>query len=144
MGQERPFGSASATGRLRRLTKRCLLVMCFSVLGLGALAGSAAAGTVTVYPLLNLDTHSNYTSTPSADPHISMTVGGTAVNVQDNLGSAQTRFEMDNNPETVVITDTAGVATAAIRPLAYGMAAVISGNTITFTLPQPENFAVDI
>jgi hypothetical protein len=103
-----------------------------------------AAGTVVAYPLLDLDRYSNYTSDPSPDPDISMTVGGTAVNVQDNLGSAQARFEMDDRTETVVITDTAGVTSAAIRPLAYGIQPVISGDTITFTLPQPEDFAVQI
>ena len=103
-----------------------------------------AAGTVVAYPLLDLDKYSNYTSDPSPDPNISMTVGGTAVNVQDNLGSAQTRFEMSDNPETVVITDTAGVTSAAIRPLAYGIQPVVSSDTITFTLPRPEDFAVEI
>ena len=113
--------------------------------GLLTPAGSAsAAGTVVAYPLLDLDKYSNYTADPSPDPNISMTVGGTAVNVQDNLGSAQTRFEMDGHPETVVITDTAGVTSAAIRPLAYGMEPAVSGDTITFTLPRPEDFAVEI
>lgn len=107
-------------------------------------ASPAHAGTVVAYPLLALDRYSNYTSDPSPDPSISMTVGGTAVNVQDNLGSAQTRFEMGDHPETVVITDTAGVTSAAIRPLAYGIQPVISAETITFTLPRPEDFAVEI
>jgi len=103
-----------------------------------------AAGAVVAYPLLDLDRYSNYTSDAAPDPDISMTVGGTAVNVQDNLGSAQTRFEMPDNPETVVITDTAGITSAAIRPLAYGIQPVISGDTISFTLPRPEDFAVEI
>jgi len=103
-----------------------------------------AAGSVVAYPLVDLDQHSNYTASPTADSSISMTVGGTTVNVQDNLNSAQTRFEMSNDPETVVITDTAGVRTAVIRPVAYGMVPVISGDTITFTLTKPEDFAVDI
>lgn len=72
-----------------------------------------------------------------------MTVGGSPVNVQDNLSSAQTRFAM-SGPQVVVITDAAGVTSAAIRPLAFGMQPVVSGDTITFTLPKPEDFAVDI
>ncbi|WP_377267601.1 ricin-type beta-trefoil lectin domain protein [Peterkaempfera sp. SMS 1(5)a] len=116
-------------------------------LGLAGVVASApaaqAAGSVVAYPLLNVDRYSNYTASPAPDANLSMTVGGTPVAVQDNLGSAQTRFAA-SGPQTVVITDTAGVTSAAIRPLAFGMQPVVSGNTITFTLPQPENFAVDI
>lgn len=102
-----------------------------------------ATGTVVAYPLVNLDAHSNYTASPTADTTLSMTVGGTAVNVQDNLNSAQARFAVSGS-QTVVITDSAGVTSARIRPLAFGMTPVIAGNTITFTLSGPENFAVDI
>jgi hypothetical protein len=143
-------------GRCKKLT---LVIAVFTLFFLGftadqkaaAAAGSLTsaspartAGTVIAYPLLDLDKYSNYIADPSPDPNISMTVGGTAVNVQDNLGSAQTRFEMSDNPETVVITDTADVTSAAIRPLAYGIQPVVTGDTIAFTLPRPEDFAVEI
>ncbi|MBR7838859.1 hypothetical protein KDL01_36670 [Actinospica durhamensis] len=120
------------------------LTLGFCVTGLLASAGPAqAVGSVVAYPLLNVDQYSNYTSSPVPDPNISMTVGGTPVNVQDNLDSAQTRFAM-SGPQTVVITDTAGVTSAAVRPAAFGMQPVVSGDTITFTLPQPEDFAAEI
>ena len=142
-------------GRRKKLT---LMMATFALLFLGLAAGQRAAaasfltsarsahaaGAPVAYPLLDIDRYSNYTANPSPDPDISMTVGGTAVNVQDNLGSAQARFEMGDDQEAVVITDTAGVTSAAIRPLAYGMQPVISGDTITFTLPRPEDFAVEI
>jgi hypothetical protein len=134
-----------AIRRSTRLFTLLGLIAGFSVFGLITQARPAsAAGTVTAYPLLDLTQYSNYTASPSADAHISMTVGGTTVQVQDNLASAQTRFAMSNNAQTVVITDTSGVTSANIRPAAYGMVPVIAGNTITFTLPQPEDFAVDI
>ncbi|HXW78904.1 MAG TPA: hypothetical protein VEJ84_05370 [Acidimicrobiales bacterium] len=129
---------------LGQLTSLFAVVSLFLTVLVTGASPASAGGTVTAYPLVDLTQFSDYTASPSADVHISMTVGGTAVNVQDNLGSAQTRFEMSDNPQTVVITDTSGVTSAAIRPATYGMVPLISGDTITFTLPQPEDFAVDI
>lgn len=108
-----------------------------------ASAVPAASGTVVPYPLVNLDKYSNYTSSPAPTGGLSMTVGGTPVTIQDNLNSSQTRFAMSGR-QRVVITVSGGVTRAGIRPAAFGLVPVIVGNTITFTLDRPRDFAVDI
>ncbi|MBO0883696.1 MAG: hypothetical protein J2P17_25845, partial [Mycobacterium sp.] len=108
-----------------------------------ASAATATPGKVVPYPLVNLDKYSNYTSSPTPTAGLSMTVGGTPVNVQDNRNASQTRFAM-SGPQPVVITVSGGVTTADIRPAAFGLVPTVAGNTITFTLDQPRDFAVDI
>jgi polygalacturonase len=105
--------------------------------------GPTSSGSVVAYPLVNLDINSNYTPSPTASSGISMTVGGVAVNIQDNLNVSQSRFAMSGS-QPVVITVAGGVSSADVRPAAFGVRPTLSGHTISFTLDQPRNFAVDI
>jgi hypothetical protein len=128
----------------KRIAIRSALTLALLTASLvGQVSPAHAAGSVVAYPLVNLDQNSNYTSSPTAASGISMTVGGTAVNVQDNMSVAQTRFAMSGS-QPVAITVSGGVTRADIRPAAYGITPTVSGNTISFTLSQPSNFAVDI
>lgn len=128
-------------------TYAVLAALILAVTGLvctaGASAATAGAGKVVPYPLVNLDRYSNYTPAPTPTDGLAMTVGGTPVNIQDNRNSSQTRFAMAG-PQRVVITVSGGVTSADIRPAAFGLAPTVAGDTITFTLDRPRDFAVDI
>jgi hypothetical protein len=122
---------------LRR--RRALLFISIGLL----YASRASAGTVVKYSTTNLTGLADYSSNPTPSLGITMTVAGVPVRISDNITSLESRFAMAG-PVAVVITVDNGVSSAAIRPRAFGITPIISGNTITFTLSEPRKLVVDI
>jgi hypothetical protein len=122
---------------------RLFLAICMLISSGLIYTSRVSAATVVTYSTIKLTGLADYSPNPTPALGITMTVGGVPVRISDNITALESRFAMAG-PVTVVITVNNGVTSAAIRPRAFGMTPIISGNTITFTLKEPRKFVVDI
>ena len=53
-------------------------------------------------------------------------------------------FDFDGSVEVRVISNSLRVKSARVRPLSYGIAPAISGDTLTFSLDRPRNLSIEV